>query len=257
MSRTTTKKAVATPQAEAVSVVEDFTAMRDAALAAGQSADAAADYAKSALAEYIAAEEAGERAAVRASFAAYAAVRAGILVEGRKPSDAAEGVMSVSEYAAAWVTPKHPEGVSKASVTTWLRAGEAFVAYGLDPESRPAYALLSGLAQSSAWNEQRKVLAAAVEENPDAEVTVEVVEATVAKAAAADKERAEARKAAAAEKAAEAKATGIPAKLDDRVAMVETILAKLDATKEEDRAALENIAERVAALLAAAESDAA
>jgi hypothetical protein len=252
-SRKSTTPAPTTEQESIpTTVAEDFAAMRQGAVDAMATAEGAADYAKSALAEYVAAEEAGERAAVRASFAAYAALRAGILVEGRKPDDAAEGVMSAKEYAAAWVTPKHPEGVSPASVTTWLRAGEAFVAYGLDPESRPAYALLSGLAQSSAWNATRAVLA-----KEEDGVTEEAIVAAVD--AAAEKEAA--RKAAAKTKAAERKEreqeSGIPDALDKRVALVETVLAALDPSKPEDVAALQNIAERVAAALAGAESDAA
>jgi len=214
MKSTTKKAAAPRVKAEVSAPASEFESMRAAALVE-QDPDTAAAYAREALAEFITAEQAGERAAVIASFAAYRCLKAGILVEGKKPEDAAEGVMDAAEYAAAWITPKHPEGVSKASVTTWLRAGEAF-ALGLDPESKPAYALLGGLAQSSAWVEQRKALK---EADPEA-ITVEVVEAAVEVA----REKEVARKAAAKAKKAEQSAKDA-AEPKSPLAAIQAILA--------------------------------
>lgn len=257
-----TKKSVvpATPKGS-VAIPTDFETLRAAALTASESADTAAAYAREALATFrtLSAEERtiGTRKSVVASLAAYAAYRAGILIEGAKPKDAADGVMTTTEYGVFWALdsddPEHTAS-SKASVTTWLRAGEAFVAYGMDPDSRDAYALLGGLAQSTAWNEQRKVLSAAIAAEPDAVLTPDVVEATVAKAKMVVAERKATVAAEKAERTAREKADGVPEKIADRASLMERLVMSLDPSVEEEAAILRDIAERVIASLGAVEA---
>ena len=257
------------PLAEAGDDVRILVAARDrftveSALAAAESDEAATAYAIDAREAWIAAEHEGKRASVYAAMAAAVAVRRGLLTDGPKPKNAAEGVLDPKTYGEQWITPKHPEGVSRQMVDTWIRAGKAFLGWGVDPESKEGKRLLGGLAQSKAWNATRKTLAEAIAEEPDAtpKAVAELVTAKIAEVTLAEAEReAEAKAAREAEKAKAAKelkeslakksAEGVkaPEKLSDRVTVAEQIIAGLRPSVAAERAILEDLAARIALAL--------
>lgn len=280
----TAKKSVvpATPKTVALSeIVSDADVLvearnrftRESAIEAAATPEAATAYAKDALSAFSAAEREGMRASVYAAMAAAAAVRAGLLTDGPKPKDAAEGVADPKEWGAAWITPTRPEGVSRQMVDTWIRAGEAFLGWGVDPDSSEGKRLLGGLAQSKEWNASRKVLREAIDEVresgevDEAEVAriatekIAEVRATVEKAEAERKAEKEREKAAEAERvrAAVAKRTvegvAAPEALADRITVAEQIIASLRPAIRAEREALEDLAARIAVALAQYEAD--
>ena len=248
----------------------DFADMRDRALAV-DSPEAAADYAKDMLASFRVAgtieREAGARKSVVASLAAYTMVRAGALIEGERkrdkdgaPTDGyADDVLGLTEFGTFWSTHEDGTGASSpASVRTWIRSGEAFLRFGLDADAPEAYALLGGVAQSSAYNKAREAIKKELDAPDAPTLSPEDFTAKVAEVKAAE----DARKAKAkADRASTAGDSGpkVPDTLTAKVAMMEAILATLRMTDDAERDALMKLSERVAAALGKSdeESDAA
>lgn len=263
-----------TPEDVLVLARDMFT--RESAMTAGESVESATAYAQDALRVSVAAERAGQRASVYAAMAAYAAVKAGLLTDGPKGPDAAATVRDPREWGEAWITPKNPNGVKRNTVDMWIRAGEAFMEWNVDPETSEGRRLLGGLAQSADWNKARKDFREAIDaarEGTDiapekvaelATARIAEVRAEVEKKEAARKKEREDEKAAEAARVKAALADkntsngpDLPKSLADKRALGEALVANLRPSVAEEREVLESLAAAIAAALDGAADSAA
>ena len=270
----TSRKSTTPAQQESVLTLPtgDFADMRDRALAI-TTPEAAADYAKDMLGAFRVAgtveREAGARKSVVASLAAYTMFASGALIEGErkrgkdgKATDGyAEDVLGLTEFGTFWSTHEDGTGASSpASVRTWIRSGEAFIRFGLDADAPEAYALLGGVAQSSAWNEARATIKKELDAPDAPTLSPEDFTAKVAEVAQSEKDRKAAAKAKReAERNAPSDPAGptVPDTLAKKVEMVEAIVGGLRVTDDAERDALMRLAKLVEDALGQGDADAA